>query len=57
MSLCTYSDTNLRELSLKEGLQSELLKAIRQNAAHIKKERGGCALWGKREAIDSLLQQ
>jgi MoaA/NifB/PqqE/SkfB family radical SAM enzyme len=52
-----YSDTNLRELSLKEGLQSELLRAIRQNAARIKKERGGCALWGKREAIDSLLSQ
>jgi MoaA/NifB/PqqE/SkfB family radical SAM enzyme len=50
-----YSDTNLRELSLKDALQSELLKTIRQNAARIKKERGGCALWGKRETIDSLL--
>jgi len=52
-----YSDANLRELSLKEALQSELLKTIRQNAARIKKERGGCALWGKRETIDSLLAQ
>jgi MoaA/NifB/PqqE/SkfB family radical SAM enzyme len=52
-----YSDTNLRNTSLKEGLQSELLAAIRQNAARIKKERDGCALWGRREDIDALLSE
>jgi MoaA/NifB/PqqE/SkfB family radical SAM enzyme len=52
-----YSDTNLRDSSLKEALQSELLKTIRHHAARIKQERGGCALWGKRETIDSLLSQ
>jgi MoaA/NifB/PqqE/SkfB family radical SAM enzyme len=50
-----YSDTNLRDRSLKEALQSELLKAIRENSDRLRRERGGCALWGKREAIDSLL--
>jgi MoaA/NifB/PqqE/SkfB family radical SAM enzyme len=50
-----YSDTNLRDISLREGLQSELLARIRDNAARIKRERGGCALWGKREAIDTLM--
>jgi MoaA/NifB/PqqE/SkfB family radical SAM enzyme len=52
-----YSDTNLRELSLREALQSELLKAIRENSDRLRQERGGCALWGKRETIDSLLAQ
>jgi MoaA/NifB/PqqE/SkfB family radical SAM enzyme len=47
-----YSDTNLREMSLREGLRSELLATIRENAARIKRERGGCALWGMREEID-----
>jgi MoaA/NifB/PqqE/SkfB family radical SAM enzyme len=52
-----YSDTNLRDLSLKKALQSELLKAIRENSSRLKRERGGCVLWGKRETIDSLLLQ
>jgi MoaA/NifB/PqqE/SkfB family radical SAM enzyme len=52
-----YSDTNLREMSLQEGLRSELLATIRENAARLKRERGGCALWGKREAIEALMPQ
>ena len=50
-----YSDTNLREQSLQEALRSELLQAIRENAERWRQERGGCALWGRREAIESLL--
>jgi len=50
-----YSDTNLREQSLQEALQSELLKAIRENSERLRREQGGCALWGRREAIESLL--
>jgi MoaA/NifB/PqqE/SkfB family radical SAM enzyme len=52
-----YSDTNLREQSLQEALQSKLMKAIRENAGRLKRERGGCALWGRREAVESLLAQ
>jgi MoaA/NifB/PqqE/SkfB family radical SAM enzyme len=36
-----YSDTNLRDLSLKEALQSEFLKAIRQNREQLSEEEGG----------------
>jgi MoaA/NifB/PqqE/SkfB family radical SAM enzyme len=50
-----YSDTNLRDQSLKDALQSELLKAIREHSDRLRGEQGGCALWGKREAIESLL--
>lgn len=50
-----YSDTNLRDSSLKEALQSELLKIIRQNSEQLEEGEGGCALWDKREWIYSLL--
>jgi MoaA/NifB/PqqE/SkfB family radical SAM enzyme len=52
-----YSDTNLRGLSLQEGLRSQMLATIRENAPRLKRERGGCALWGKREAIEALMPQ
>ena len=50
-----YSDTNLRDLSLKEALQSEFLKAIRQNRKQLSEEEGGCVLWQKRDWVRSLL--
>ncbi len=51
-----YSDTNLRDSSLKEALQSEFLKTIRQNHEHLSETEGGCALWVKRAWVRSLLQ-
>jgi MoaA/NifB/PqqE/SkfB family radical SAM enzyme len=52
-----YSDTNLRESSLKEALQSEFLKAVRENDHHLKESKGGCALWREREWLKSLLEE
>ena len=40
-----YSDTNVRQLSLKEALQSRLLQAIRQRHETLSEMEGGCALW------------
>ncbi len=51
-----YSDVNLKELSLKEALKSEFLRAIRQTHRP-KSETGGCSLWEKREWVRSLLQK
>jgi len=51
-----YSDTNVRELSLKEALQSRLLQAIRQRHDTLSEMEGGCALWAEREWVRSLLQ-
>lgn len=48
-----YSDTNLKNLSLREALQSKMLKTIRENHAELK-EIQGCALWEKREWVKSL---
>jgi MoaA/NifB/PqqE/SkfB family radical SAM enzyme len=50
-----YSDVNLRKSSLKDALQSEFLKAIRQNHEQLKETKGGCALWVERDWVRSLL--
>jgi MoaA/NifB/PqqE/SkfB family radical SAM enzyme len=48
-----YSDTNLNNVSLKEALQSKMLKTIRENHEQLE-ETHGCALWQKREWVKSL---
>jgi len=48
-----YSDTNLKNIPLREALQSKMLKTIRENHAELK-EIQGCALWEKREWVQSL---
>jgi len=51
-----YSDANLKNMSLKEALQSEFLKRIRENHGRLSEAEGGCALWVEREWVKSLLQ-
>jgi len=51
-----YSDTNLKDTPLKDALQSEFLRTIRQNHEQLHETDGGCALWVKREWVQSLLQ-
>ncbi len=48
-----YSDTNLKNMPLKDALQSKMLKTIRENHGELK-EIQGCALWEKREWVQSL---
>jgi MoaA/NifB/PqqE/SkfB family radical SAM enzyme len=50
-----YSDTSVKERSLREALQSEFLKAIRQNHGNLVETAGGCALWTNREWVLSQL--
>ena len=52
-----YSDTNLREMSLKNALQSKFLKSIRESHEHLSETEGGCALWVKREWVRSMFNQ
>ena len=49
-----FSDTNVADVSLEAALASHLLKAIRDNHAELKETRGGCALWRRREWVESL---
>jgi MoaA/NifB/PqqE/SkfB family radical SAM enzyme len=50
-----YSDTSLKDSSLKDALQSEFLKSIRQDHDQLHETEGGCALWVKRAWVRSLL--
>ncbi|MGA1866828.1 MAG: radical SAM/SPASM domain-containing protein, partial [Thermoplasmatota archaeon] len=50
-----YSDTNLRDISLREALRSELLARIRENHGMLAETRGGCTLWKNREWVRGLL--
>jgi hypothetical protein len=42
------------DTSLKEALQSDFLKMIRDSDEHLHETEGGCALWVKREWVRSL---
>jgi MoaA/NifB/PqqE/SkfB family radical SAM enzyme len=50
-----YSDSSLKDISLKDALQSEFLKKIRENHGQLSEAEGGCALWVEREWVQSLL--
>jgi len=50
-----YADTNLKNASLKEALQSKFLATIRENHHMLTESQTGCALWENREWVRSLL--
>lgn len=49
-----FSDTSLRDATLRDALQSPLLALIRNNHDRLKETGGGCALWAEREWVASL---
>ncbi len=49
-----YSDTNIKDMALKEALKSRLLGDIRDNHHLLNESRGGCALNENKEWIRSL---
>jgi len=49
-----YSDVNIRNMSLVEALGSDLMRKIRDSDEHLSESDGGCALWNKREWVESL---
>jgi MoaA/NifB/PqqE/SkfB family radical SAM enzyme len=50
-----YSDTNLKNISLKEALSSPVLSEIRDLHTLIKDHKGGCALFDNRELVNKKL--
>jgi len=48
-----YSDVNIKNVSLKEALQSKMLRTIRENHEQLE-ETHGCALWKRREWVQNL---
>jgi MoaA/NifB/PqqE/SkfB family radical SAM enzyme len=51
-----FSDSNIREMPLREALRSSLLANIRQYPEELVPEEGGCVLWKKREWVKSLMK-
>ena len=51
------SDKNLKDVTLKEALQSEFLKRLREIPELSKYTGGGCALWKNRERVRALFQE
>jgi MoaA/NifB/PqqE/SkfB family radical SAM enzyme len=52
-----YSDMNLRNVTLKDALNSDFLRKIRENHAQLHSEDGSCGLWAKRDLVQSLLKE
>ena len=50
-----YSDINVRDTSLKDAIQSKLFRSLRDNGLLSDDHNGGCVLFEKREAVESLL--
>lgn len=51
-----FSDADLTKTSLKDALQSDFLRRIRENHEMLTETGGGCALWTNREWTSSLLR-
>ena len=52
-----YSDASLKDKSLKEALQSNLLAQIRSHSNELEEGPGGCSLWNKKDWLNSILAQ
>jgi MoaA/NifB/PqqE/SkfB family radical SAM enzyme len=50
-----FSDANVRDTPLRDALQSDFLRKIRLNHDQLEETEGGCALWVKRDWVQSLL--
>ena len=52
-----YSDTNLAKISLKEGLESDFLRTVRENHSELTETKGGCTLWTNKDWVEDQLQE
>ena len=53
-----YSDLNLNKVSLKEALDSKLLRTIRDQHAWLEQNNNcGCSLWENRDWLMSLVKE
>jgi MoaA/NifB/PqqE/SkfB family radical SAM enzyme len=52
-----YSDSAIRDSTLREALNSELLRKIRERHGDLQETTGGCALWRERDWVQGLLSE
>ncbi len=55
--LAPFSDVNITETGLQEGLASPLLQRIRENPHLLEETVGGCALFAKREMLGAIIEK
>jgi MoaA/NifB/PqqE/SkfB family radical SAM enzyme len=51
-----FHDVSLAETSLKDGLKSELFRAIQEHSDELEQVRGSCVLWENRAWVSALAQ-
>ena len=52
-----YSDINILQTTLADGLRSGFLETIRNNHSMLKEGEGGCTLWSNRQWVETRLKQ
>ena len=52
-----YSDTNLKNVSLKEAINSPLFKNLRDNNLLMEEHSGGCVLFERQEQVKQLIAE
>ena len=52
-----YSDTNVKNTSLREALESPLFTALREQNVLMEEHSGGCVLFERRETVEALLAE
>ena len=52
-----YSDTNVRDSSLGEALDSHLFQSLRNGNYLMEEHAGGCVLYEKRKEVEALLNK
>ena len=52
-----YSDTNVKDVSLREALHSKLFTALRNNGTLLAEHTGGCVLFEQEEKVKELLAE
>lgn len=52
-----YSDRNVSKVSLRDAINSPLLRAIRESEVELDETDGQCALWARKEWVKGLLAQ
>ena len=50
-----YSDSNVKDTSLKEALQSNLFKKLQSEEVLMEEHAGGCVLFERREIVEAML--
>ena len=52
-----FSETNIKNIGLREALQSPFMKLLRENHDKLSESNGGCTLWSNREWVEKMLHE